>query len=272
MAVPNALPVGRASTWLRVSVGFLVVAFVSPIYMVVCLFLLPSRVARIWAGNAYGKIIGSAVFTLIGARMRISQKERMWAEGPALFVANHASTLDMWVGMWLCPWGGCGTAKKEIIRLPFFGQTYLLSGHLLVNRGDRGRAIAAMERVGALVRKHRLAIWMWPEGTRSTDGRLQPMKKGFVHLAIATGLPVVPVVFHNAHQIWPARRWQFTPGDLHIDVLERIDTRAWTAETTDQHVDEVWRVFAKHLGEGQKPGPGVTATSPAPEATLQPPA
>ncbi|MEE2829939.1 MAG: lysophospholipid acyltransferase family protein [Myxococcota bacterium] len=248
-------PVGVVRAWAMVVVFFTAIAPASLLYITICLILLPSRTLRIRAGNLYGKTLGPMVMWMSGIRPVIQNRERVNASRPALYVCNHASTIDMWVGMWLCPYGGCGVAKKQIVKLPFFGQAYLLSGHLLLDRSNRERAIKSMERVQHVVGKHRLSMWMWPEGTRSATGRLQPLKKGIVHLAVATGLPIVPIVFHDADLRWPGRSMRPSPGDLRIEVLEPIDTSLWQAETAGEHAVELWSVFQASLGERQQARP-----------------
>ena len=124
----------------------------------------------------------------------------------------------------------------------------------MIDRQNRDRAIAGMTETGQVVRELGMSIWMWPEGTRSRDGRLCPLKKSFVHLAIATGLPVVPVVVSGAHKNWPLREMtSFYLTDIPINVLSPIDTSAWSVETMDQHLDEVHAAMAAQLPADQKP-------------------
>jgi 1-acyl-sn-glycerol-3-phosphate acyltransferase len=246
LPVPHSKPV---IAW-KMAVAALVVAPLSLLYMLICVVLIPSRVLRIRVGKVYGTLVGNVICSLAGIKTRVTNREGL--AGPAVFVCNHASTVDMWAGMPISPHGSCGVAKKEIVRIPFFGQAYLLSGHLLVDRGNRESAVASMEKAGRVVKENRLSIWMWPEGTRSRDGRLRPLKKGFVHLAIATGLPVVPVVFHDAHLLWPGRTLRIAPGELNVEVLPPIDTSNWKPETAGLHALQVQSALQAALGEDQR--------------------
>jgi 1-acyl-sn-glycerol-3-phosphate acyltransferase len=242
-----------ATSALRVVAAFVLVATSALLFIALALLLLPSRVARIKLCNIYGKTVGRAVVALSGARPVVEHGERLASSFPAIYVANHASTLDAFLSIWLCPIGGCGVMKREVVRIPFFGWLYLLSGHLLIDRGDRSRAIGALDEMAALVRRRGLGIWIMPEGTRSPDGRLGRFKPGFVHLAIATGLPVVPVVYAGAHLVWPARGLRLVPGPVTTTVLPRIDTRGWQRETAQAHADEVRAFIAGALPPDQQP-------------------
>ncbi|MBS2026843.1 MAG: 1-acyl-sn-glycerol-3-phosphate acyltransferase [Deltaproteobacteria bacterium] len=242
-------------SFLRLAVGFVLVAVLGVLAIVIALPLLPWRTGRIKLCNVYGKIIGRAVTFLAGARPHIAHRERLDASMPAIYVANHTSTLDAFLSIWLCPMGGCGVFKKEITRIPFFGWLLLLSGHIRLNRSDRQGAVAALAETAAFVRDRKLGIWIMPEGTRSKDGRLLPFKKGFVHLAIATGFPVVPVVFHGAYRNWEKHTFRFVPMDLDIEVLEPVDTSMWREDTAGAHADQVQRLFAAALRADQKPLP-----------------
>jgi 1-acyl-sn-glycerol-3-phosphate acyltransferase len=246
-------PLGFAGTWARIAASFAVVSSAAVVYLSLSLLLLPWRPLRIRIGNVYGKAVGPLVTRILGVRTRVRHRERLAESRPAIYVTNHTSALDAFIAMWLCPMGGCGIAKKEIASIPFFGWAYRLSGHLLIDRGDRKGAIAALEATAEVVRRHRLSIWILPEGTRSRDGRLLPFRKGFAHLAIATGFPVVPVVLHGAHERLPDRSFRLMPGALEVEVMKLIDTRNWKRETVDEHVEQVHEIVRRALRPAQRP-------------------
>lgn len=223
------------------------------LYLLLSLLLLPWRPLRIRIGNLYGKAVAPSVARILGVRTLVRHRNRLAASSPAIYITNHTSALDGFMAMWLCPVGGCGIAKQEITRIPFFGWAYWLSGHLLIDRSDREGAIAALTATAEFVRRQRLSIWIWPEGTRSRDGRLLPFRKGFAHLAIATGLPVVPVVLHGAHQRLPDRSFRIFPGEIEVEVLESIDTQSWKVETIEKHVEQVQEIVCRALRPAQRP-------------------
>ena len=237
-------------SWVRISIAGLLMFFASIVFFALMIPLLPWRVARIYSCNVYGTIAGRAMVWASGARPIFHHREKARNQKPAIFVSNHTSTLDMWVGMWVCPMGGCGLAKREIRYVPGVGQLYMLSGHPMIDRSNRERAIATMDGVARFMTKNGLSLWLWPEGTRSKDGNLQAFKKGFVHAALATKLPIVPVVVYGAAKIFPRGKLRFNPGPLHIEVLDAIPTDTWTVESIDQHVEMVRDVFVTKLANG----------------------
>ena len=239
--------IGLLSFLIRFSIGFVWLGFWSLTCMCLMILALPFRTLRVRIGNFCGKMIGPVVSWLVGAKIINPDSEKLNSSKPAIFVSNHASALDIFIGMALCPYGGCGVGKKEILKIPFFGLAYWLAGHLLIDRGNSIKAIASMKKLSDFVKSKNLSIWIWPEGTRSLDGKLISFKKGFVHLALATGLPVVPVVVHGAHNVWPAKTMQFYPGEVKIEILDPIKTDKWSKETVDEHVEEVKGLMTKAL-------------------------
>ena len=79
------------------------------------------------------------------------------------------------------------------------------------------------------------------------DGKLIPFKKGFVHLALATRLPIVPVILHDAYKRWPAKTMDFYPGEVQVDILDPIKTENWSKESIDAHIEEVKGLMTEAL-------------------------
>ncbi len=238
---------------LRFVAGWILVASAVMVQMCVLLILLPSRNLRIRSCNYWGQITASLVLKLSGCPMTLIGEEHLDRARPAIYVCNHSSVMDAFLAMYLSPIGTCGVVKREIIYWPFFGQMYFLSGHLRIDRSNRQAAIASMLDLANDVTRFGLSIFMFPEGTRSRDGRLLPLKKGIIHMALSTGLPVVPVVVSGAHRAWEKGSIRVRPVPIDITVLPPVDTSSWTKETVDEHAYELWSIMKAHLPDDQKP-------------------
>ncbi len=240
---------------LRFSVGLVYMAIAVAVFMVVCLLVAPWRGLRIRACNIYGHISGRVCLWLASATVTNPAEVKARAEKfyPAIYVSNHTSALDIFIGIWLAPIGVVGIAKKEVVWYPFFGQLYAISGHLLIDRSNRANAVEALSGLAKAIQRYNLSVWMWPEGTRSRDGRLRPFKKGFAHLALATKLPIVPVVVSGAHRSWRKGSLILEPTTIGLQVLDPIPTTDWTLENLDQKIELVHQRFLDALPADQRP-------------------
>jgi lysophosphatidate acyltransferase len=246
--------VGNAPTFVKLSVGFVFMGIGGTFFLLVCLLLLPFRVARIKACNVFGKTVGRAIMWVSGCRLTWKGTEHLDASRPAIYISNHTSSLDVFMGMWLSPMGTVGIAKKEVIYYPFLGQLYLLSGHLRIDRSSPRKAVQSLKDLATYVKDNRLSIFLWPEGTRSRTGRLKrPFKKGFGHLALQTGLPIVPVVVKGAQRSWVKGELKLRASDIEIEVLPPVDTSGWTKRKLAEHLAEVEQMFVDVLPEDQWP-------------------
>lgn len=241
------------STWLKLLVGLIYMAVASILHAFILLVLLPSRNLRIRSCNYWGWVTGRFCIWLAGCTLTVRGGEHLDSKRPAIYISNHTSAHDIFIGIWQGPVGVVGVAKKEVALTPFFGQLYWLSGHLLLDRGNHEKALAGMRDLADIVKRYGLSIWMWPEGTRSRDGRLLPFKKGLYHLAVQTGLPVVPVVVRGAHKSWAKGTWVIRGVPIEVDVLPAIDTRGWADRDPETCMTELHALFVEHLPEDQRP-------------------
>ncbi len=219
----------------------------------VLILLLPFRPLRVKVAAWYARGISLGALPLLGIRVHYEGLEHLDGSFPAIYLANHASNVDPFLAMWHCPIGAVGVAKRAVSYIPVFGQIYALSGHLLIDRSNSKSTRGRLDGTAELIAANGMGLYIWPEGTQPRDGRLLPFKKGFVHLAIATGLPVVPIVVKGAHDRWPARTLVVHPGDVHVEVLEPIQVTDWTADRAAEIAEEVRGRFIEHLSEAQRP-------------------
>lgn len=235
----------------RIVVCFLSMMVTTFIWSLILLLLLPWPYERIRQGNIYGHVTGRMLMWILGNPIRIEGTE--FSNERAIYVCNHASPIDIFLMMWLTPTGTVGIAKKEIIWYPLFGQLYVLANHLRIDRSNPYAAIQSMKEVAHAVVKNNLSLIIFPEGTRSKNGRLLPFKKGFVHLALQTRLPIVPMVFTGTHHAWRKGGLHVRPAPITVNYLRPIKTDDWTEDKVNDYVRLLHDIYVENLPEAQRP-------------------
>ncbi len=182
------------------------------------LVLVPSRLVTtpdrmFWVLRSWSRLL----LRLLAVELLISGEENLPLDGPAIIVANHSSHLDGPALGVALPRPIFFVAKKELARMPFFGQALVAVGSIIV---DRGSGAKARRQMGLALERIRSGLWVlvFAEGTRSADGTLGRFKKGGFHLAVEAGVPVVPVAIRGAREILPR-------GALHPRRAGRVEIR-----------------------------------------------
>jgi 1-acyl-sn-glycerol-3-phosphate acyltransferase len=157
---------------------------------------------------------------LAGARLEVTRAGSL-PDGPLIFACNHESALDIWALVATVPRIVRFVAKIELFRIPVFGQYMRLGGHIAVDRSNRSNAVASLRRAGQTVRAGTSLI-VFPEGTRSLDGRIRPFKKGPFVVAHEAGVPVVPVAISGAGRITPKNHIAVQPGTIRIAIGDPV--------------------------------------------------
>ena len=149
-----------------------------------------------------------------GARMEISGVEHI-PGGPCLFAANHQSLLDIPALFLVLPDNARFLAKESLFHIPVLGWAMTASGCIPIDRSNRARAMRSLREAAGRVRGGRSVV-LFPEGTRSRDGKLASFKKGGFHLALEAGVPVVPVAVSGSYRILRPGSLRVRPGPLRV--------------------------------------------------------
>jgi putative phosphoserine phosphatase/1-acylglycerol-3-phosphate O-acyltransferase len=184
---------------------------------------------------------------LAGIHLDVIGEEHVWSHRPAVFLFNHQSAVDALLVMALLRRDVTAVAKRELAANPIVRLAGALADAVFIDRSDSEGAVAALTPLveGVLARGKSLAVA--PEGTRSGTGRLGPFKKGAFRLAMAGGVPVVPIVFRNAADVWPLGTQVMRPGTVDAVVHPPIPTTGWTDTDLDARIAQVRALYLDTL-------------------------
>jgi len=216
------------------------------IAITVSLFSTPDRV------HAVAIFWGKTGLKLAGARVVAKGLEHIPQGQPVIFMANHQSNFDiqtLYAGLpvqfrWL--------AKKELFDVPGFGLAMKRAGYIPVDRGNRKKSIQSMAIAADKIRQGTSVI-VFPEGTRSPDGRLLPFKKGGFMLALQSGAPIIPVAISGSRDLMPKHSLRICGGTVQIRFFPPIDTSTLTSDDRDQLVDTVFTQISSAVAVENRP-------------------
>jgi 1-acyl-sn-glycerol-3-phosphate acyltransferase len=227
--------------------------FLSLYILIVAPFLLVYTVISRNPDPLYWAGINGVMFFVraVGVRVRVMGKERIPA-GVCLFVANHTSSADAPAVVGAIPRRIAILLKESLFRYPLVGSAFRLARFIPVNRRERDSALGSLEKAIEELRGGQ-SFLIYPEGTRSPDGRLQEFKKGAVVMAIKAGVPIVPVACSGAHRVMEKRSLEIHPGEILVEFLAPIDAAAYSFDQRDVLNQRVHDELAAGLPEDQRP-------------------
>ncbi len=171
-----------------------------------------------WCARTWSRLI----LATTGVRVDVEGLDRLARDRTYVFVSNHQSIYDIPILFWSLPYQLRIIAKESLGSFPFLGWHLRRTGHMLVDRSrpDRSKIFGWASRLTS----NGLCLIVFPEGTRSRDGRLGKFKGGSFLVALEAGLPVVPISVVGSRHVMLRGRLATYPGHVRLVVHEPIDT------------------------------------------------
>jgi 1-acyl-sn-glycerol-3-phosphate acyltransferase len=208
---------------------------------------------------------------VLGIEVEVSGLEWIVGGTPCVFMPNHASFLDGPLMMMLIPGRVRVILKQSILRVPIVGPAMRFVGFVPVDRKGARSGKKSIERAAALMRERGYSFLIFPEGTRTLDGRFGPFRRGGFFLAIETGAPIVPVTISGTRELMPKGRPCARRGRVGVVFHRPIPVAGHSTETMGRLMDEVRTAILAGPGaaasgdrrhDGQT-GPGAGTDGPA---------
>lgn len=191
------------------------------------------------------RIIRTMVW-LTGTRVKAEGLDKIDPAGTYIFMSNHVSNLDPIILMPLIPRRTSVLVKKELWRLPVIASAFNLASLVPVERQNREAAIQSVRRATEVMGQG-INMMVYPEGTRSRDGRLLSFKKGPFHMAAETGFPIVPVTMVNTFEILPKGKFAARKGTARLVFHPPIDPKQYASK--EELMEAVARAIRSALSE-----------------------
>lgn len=200
------------------------------------------RMGRAWSRS----IVWSS-----GCPVAVEGLEHIRLDTPQVLVGNHQSWFDVPAVAANIPKSFHFVAKKELERVFIFGRAWKAAGHISIDRSNRESAIESLDRAGEQLQAEGSCVVLFPEGTRSPTGELQPFKKGPFMLALHAGVPIVPFGVAGSRRVLPKGRWRLRRGPVIVRFGPPVPTEHLGEEDRDDLVARVREEVRKLRDRGR---------------------
>ncbi|MDB5100210.1 MAG: plsC2 [Cyanobacteria bacterium RYN_339] len=203
---------------------------------------------------AFGRLVFGTTLRVAGIKVKVRGLEQLDPDKPYIFVGNHVNMLDPFVMVALVPRPFVAIEKKENFKIPIYGWLMGRWGNIPIDRENPEKARESMISAGEVLRAKKEIVIVYAEGTRTRTGVVGPFKKGGFHLAVETGVEVVPFTQVGAFRIMAHKTWFMRPGTYELVLHPPIDPATYGRERMDDLVrDTREQVLSAYDGPRELP-------------------
>ncbi len=205
-------------------------------------------------GNAphiIGRFWGKSILFVSRIKVTVKGISNIDPSKSYIFMPNHQSNFDIPVLIGCIPAQFRWLAKAELFKIPLFGRAMRGCGYISIDRSNRKSAFKSLEKAAETIRNG-ASVLIFPEGTRSLDGKIRDFKKGGFVLTVDSGVSIIPVILHGTWSIMPKSSLRIMPGNVTLEILPPIETTEYTRKTKDDLMDKVRNIICQSFYEGKK--------------------
>lgn len=204
--------------------------------------IMPHLTARLWA---------RLILWAAGVKVTVEGLEDIDPGRPCIYAANHQSQFDIPTLLAYLPVQFRWLAKKELFQIPLFGLAMRRAGYIPIDRSHPKEAIKSLEEAAQRIRAG-TSVLIFPEGTRSADGRLLPFRLGGMALALKSKCPIVPLAICGSRNVLPRGTLWVRPGHIKMLIGQAIETTDFRPGQKNALAAELRQAIESLLARGEK--------------------
>jgi len=198
------------------------------------LFSRNGRLVHFYAAVPWAK----AILWVSGIRVSVTGLEHIDLHQPHIYMTNHQSYFDIFALLAYLPVDFKFIMKQELMRIPILGFSMRRVGYIGIEREDPRQAVQSIKEAAQKI-KTGSSVLIFPEGTRSLNGRLQPFKRGGFNLALRSGCDIVPIRITGSHRIVPKGSLKINKGSFSMHIGAPIPVKGYKRDRVTQLMDRV---------------------------------
>jgi 1-acyl-sn-glycerol-3-phosphate acyltransferase len=188
------------------------------------------------------------ILWVCGARVKVKGQENVNRHEPRIYLSNHQSYFDIFTLLAHLPADFKFILKQELMRIPLFGFAMKRARYIAIDRGEPRKAVKSINDAVSKMEEGS-SMLIFPEGTRSEDGKLQPFKTGGFRLALKARFDVVPVAITNSRNIVPKGSLKINKGTIAMNIGTPISVKDYSKKDMDRLMARVREAMLSQMEE-----------------------
>lgn len=188
------------------------------------------------------------VLRVCGVKLKVEGLKNIERAGPYIYMSNHQSYFDIFALLVGLPVNFKFLLKQELMKIPLLGITMRQAGYINIDRGDPRKAVKSMNSAAERIRNGS-SVLIFPEGTRSEDGRIGTFKKGGFHLALKSGCDIVPVTIVNSKGIVPKGNLRVNRGTIDMNIGRPIPVKDYSKKDINKLIERTRDSVIRNMAE-----------------------
>lgn len=194
----------------------------------------------------YGRLWAKCILWVSGVGVEVRELDNISSNQSYIFAANHQSYYDILALLGYLPVQFRFLAKKELFRIPIFGWAMYSAGYIPIDRSHPQKALKSLE-TAALKVTEGISVIIFPEGTRSPDGKVKSFRRGGFVLAIQSGKPVVPITIDGGYKVLPRGGLKVRSGKIKVVIGKPIDSTPYSINQKGELMQKVREVVVENF-------------------------
>ncbi|MCK5554036.1 MAG: 1-acyl-sn-glycerol-3-phosphate acyltransferase [Deltaproteobacteria bacterium] len=181
-----------------------------------------------------------------GVRVKVKGLEHIGNEPAYIYMSNHQGAYDIFALLSCLPVQFRWIAKKELFAIPILGWAMSAANYISIDRSGKRKALESIKKAANKI-KEGVSVVIFPEGTRSRDGSIQPFKRGGFTLAIQSGVPIIPITINGSWNVMPRDSMRVRPGEIQITIDRSIETAPFSLKDRNVLMEEIRKTVERNL-------------------------
>lgn len=208
-----------------------------------------------WKGRILGQVAhiwSKIILTVAGVKYSVKGLDNLDSKQNYVFAGNHESPFDIPLAFAGIEHHLISISKIEYKWIPIFGWAMQAAKHIFIDRHNHAKALESLKKAALSIKKNPRSILLFPEGTRSTDGKIHKFKKGGLLLAIETQLPIVPMALCGTSDVAVKGAKTLKSAFVELHIGKPIETKGMTYDDRDILTDKVYKKVVQLKAEWEK--------------------